>query len=68
MANPKGIGGFKKGFDPRRKLLTQEDRQRGYVNAPQRIKNRIRGLYKSGRIVKRGETVYPEYGSDDMEF
>lgn len=57
MANS---GQFKKGFDARRKLLTREDRQRGYHNAPSRIKARIRGLYKGGKIVRAGETVYPE--------
>lgn len=62
MANPTGKGGFRKGFDARRKLFTQDDRRRGYANAPQRIKNRIRGLYKGGRIVKAGETVWAEYG------
>lgn len=60
MANPLGIGGFKKGYDERRKLLTQEDRRRGYENAPSKIKARIRGLYKGGKIKKTGETVYPE--------
>jgi hypothetical protein len=60
MANPKGIGGFKNGYDPRRKLLTQADRKRGYANAPSRIKARIRGLYKGGKIKRQGETVYPE--------
>jgi hypothetical protein len=53
-------GHFKKGFDPRRRLLTQDDRRRGYHNAPSRIKARIRGLYKGGKIVKTGETIYPE--------
>ena len=66
MANPTGKGGFVKGFDPRRKLLSRADRQRGYHNAPSRIKARIRGLYKGGKIVKTGETVYPEYA--DLEF
>jgi hypothetical protein len=61
VSNPLGIGGFRKGFDARRKLLTQDDRRRGYANAPSRIKARIRGLYKGGRIMRRGETVYPEY-------
>jgi hypothetical protein len=60
VANPKGIGGFKKGYDERRKLLTQADRKRGYHNAPSKIKARIRGLYKGGRIKKAGETVYSE--------
>lgn len=60
MANPLGIGGFKPGYDPRRKLLTREDRQRGYKNAPSRIRARIRGLYRGGKIKKTGETVYPE--------
>jgi len=60
MANPTGKGGFRKGYDPRRKLLTQEDRRRGYANAPSRIKARIRCLYRGGKIVKKGETVYPE--------
>ena len=71
MANPTGKGGFKKGFDARRKLLTREDRQRGYHNAPSRIRARIRGLYKGGKIKKTGETVYAEYESlppDDMPF
>lgn len=58
MAENKGH--FKKGFDPRRKLLTREDRARGYHNAPSKIKARIRGLYKGSKIKKTGETVYPE--------
>ena len=58
-AKPRGKP-FARGFDARRKLLTRDDRARGYHNAPSRIKARIRGLYKAGRIVKRGETVYPE--------
>lgn len=53
-------GSFKKGYDPRRRLLTQEDRAKGYANAPSRIKARIRGLYKGGKIVKKGHTIYPE--------
>lgn len=53
-------GHFKKGYDPRRKLLTRENRQRGYHNAPSRIRARIRGLYKGGKIKKTGETVYEE--------
>lgn len=57
MANS---GSFKKGYDPRRKLLTREDRQRGYHNAPRKIQCRIRGLYKGGKIKRTGETVYPE--------
>lgn len=57
MANK---GSFVKGYDPRRKLLTREDRQRGYFNAPRQVQCRIRGLYKAGRIVRRGETIYPE--------
>lgn len=60
MANPTGKGGFSKGYDPRRYLLTQADRKRGYENAPRRIKNRIRGLYKGGKIKRTGEQVYPE--------
>lgn len=60
MANPKGIGGFKKGYDERRHLLSQADRARGYHNAPSKIRARIRGLYKGGKIKKTGETVYPE--------
>ena len=60
MASPTGKGGFVKGYDPRRKLLTQADRKRGYENAPRKIKNRIRGLYKGGRIRRKGETVYRE--------
>lgn len=60
MANPTGKGGFVKGYDPRRKLLTAEDRKRGYENAPSRIRARIRGLYKGGKIVRKGETVYDE--------
>lgn len=53
-------GSFVKGYDPRRKLLTRDDRARGYANAPSRIKARIRGLYKGGKIKRKGETVYPE--------
>ncbi len=60
MANPTGKGGFKVGYDPRRKILTREDRVRGYCNAPSKIKARIRGLYKGGRIKRQGETVYDE--------
>lgn len=60
MANPTGKGGFVKGFDPRRKLLSRDDRRRGYENAPSRIKARIRGLYKGGKWRQRNETVYPE--------
>lgn len=60
MPNPKGIGGFKPGYDARRKILTREDRQRGYHNAPSKIRARIRGLYKGGRIKRSGETVYSE--------
>lgn len=52
---------FSKGFDVRRKLLTQQERRKGYAAAPSRIKARIRGLYRGGRIVKAGETVYSEY-------
>ncbi len=54
-------GQFKKGFDARRHLLNHEDRVKGYRNAPSRIKSRIRSLYRAGRIVKTGETVYREY-------
>lgn len=60
MPNPTGKGGFQKGFDPRRKILTAADRKRGYANAPSRIKARIRGLYKGGKIGRKGETVYAE--------
>ncbi len=60
MANPTGKGGFTKGYDARRKLLTREDRQRGYHNAPSKIRARIRGLYKAKKIVRKGETVYRE--------
>lgn len=52
---------FVKGFDPRRRLLTQDDRRRGYANAPSRIKARIRGLYKGRKIKRTGETVYREF-------
>lgn len=58
MANS---GSFKKGFDPRRKLLTQEERRKGFANAPSRIRARIRGLYRGKKIVKKGETVYREF-------
>ncbi len=51
---------FQAGFDPRRKLLTTADRKRGYANAPSRIRSRIRGLYRGRKIVRTGETVYPE--------
>jgi hypothetical protein len=54
---------FAKGFDVRRKLLTHEDRARGYRNAPSKVRARIRGLYKGGKIKKTGETVYREYES-----
>jgi hypothetical protein len=60
MPNPTGKGGFAKGFDPRRKILTREDRKRGYENAPSKIKARIRGLYKGSKIKKTGETVWEE--------
>jgi hypothetical protein len=60
MPNPTGKGGFSKGFDPRRKILTTADRKRGYCNAPSKIKARIRGLYKGGRIKRKGETVWTE--------
>ena len=60
MANPTGKGGFQKGYDPRRKILTREDRKRGYLNAPSKIRARIRGLYKGGKIKAKGETVYAE--------
>lgn len=54
MSNPRGIGGFVAGYDP----------QRGYANAPARIKSRIRSLYRGydgqPRIVARGETIYEE--------
>ena len=51
---------FASGFDPRRRLLTTEDRRKGYANAPSRIKARLRCLYRAGRIERRGETVYEE--------
>jgi hypothetical protein len=60
MANPTGKGGFSKGFDPRRKILTTEDRKRGYHNAPSKIRARIRGLYKGGKWKTRNETVWQE--------
>lgn len=52
---------FAKGFDPRRHLLTQAERRKGYAAAPSRIKSRIRSLYRAGRIVRTGQTVYDEY-------
>ena len=57
MANK---GAFRKGFDPRRHLLTDEDSRKGYRNAPSRIKARIRGMYRGGKIRKTGRTVYAE--------
>lgn len=57
---------FVKGFDARRKLLSLDDCRRGYENAPRRIKNRIRGLYKGRKIQRRGQTVYPEYANEDI--
>lgn len=61
MPNATGKGGFKRGFDPRRHLLTYADRALGYRRAPSRIRSRIRGLYKGGKIRRTGETVYREY-------
>lgn len=60
MANPTGKGGFRRGFDPRRHLLNNAERSKGYHNAPSRIKARIRCLYRAGRIVRTGETVWKE--------
>jgi hypothetical protein len=46
-------GSFKPGFDRRRHCLTQDERRRGYRNAPSRIKSRIRSLYRRGAIQAR---------------
>lgn len=51
---------FAPGFDARRHLLTAENRRKGYAAAPSRIKARIRGLYRGGKIVRTGEAVYEE--------
>ena len=51
---------FQAGFDERRKLLTKADRSKGFWNAPSRIRARIRGLYRGGKIVAKGQTVYEE--------
>lgn len=59
QANP-NRGRFVRGFDPRRKILTREDRARGYANAPSKIRARIRGLYKKGKWKERKETVWQE--------
>jgi len=66
MANPTGKGGFKPGYDERRKILTTADRKRGFANAPSRIRARVRGLYKSGKWKTRNETVYTQF--NDAEF
>ena len=64
MANPTGKGGFVKGFDPRRYILTRLDCQRGYHNAPSKIKARIRGLYKKGKWKgAKGGRVWAEYSN-----
>lgn len=52
-----------KGFDARRKILTQDDRRRGFANAPRKIQCRVRGLYKGGKIKRTGETVWDEYST-----
>lgn len=52
---------FVQGFDPRRHLLTRADREKGYRLAPSRVKARIRLLYRAGRVVRTGQTVYHKY-------
>ena len=51
---------FAKGYDPRRHLLTEADSKKGYAHAPSRIRSRIRSLYRGGKIVRTGRTVYAE--------
>jgi hypothetical protein len=46
-------GSFKPGFDPRRHVLSQDERRLGYRNAPSRIRSRIRSLYRRGDIQAR---------------
>ena len=54
---------FAKGYDPRRHVLSKEELRKGYSNAPQRIKVRIRGMYRGGKVVTKGPGAFvPESG------
>ncbi len=59
-------GGFRKGHDPRRKVLSKDECRKGYAAAPSWIKARIRGMYRGGKIVKKGPGAY--LAPDEMPF